>query len=454
MKNIFKRAVAMLLFAVMILTILPPELGTVFAASDVTSSETTYNLLTEADHNYNFQNSLWYNASKPKNWTEFASRSWASHELVKEASGDSALKHKIVSGGENATGTNAVNALYSEAINVESYVGKNLVVNMDAKIVSGTPGLQVFVFFYTNTSKPTAIASSGVEGSGSFNLGSLVTNEWTTVSSSQLPKNQTVLVPDGAKYARIFLYFKSTNIGEICIDNVVLTSNENTQLTDSFEAGGVRSGLPLGWTYATSASANTAENKYFEVVDLTSTTTPSALNGTHALKFTQAVADGIARGVFSPYIDVSSMESVSASVDLFGASTLQIYIMFYDENYNCPTDSEWRPWKIDDSPNGWNQVNFEVAVPTGAKYARLCLYKSTTAYYDGTTYIDRIALKETAAVDSSQVCPDVPEFVEYDWEIVETSHPRVYFNSDELDQIKAFTKSSTLNAMGYSGTKA
>ena len=286
MKNIFKRAVAMLLCAVMIFGILPSNLSTVFAASDVTSSEVTGNLLTEAKHNYNFENSLLYNASKPKGWTPFKTREWSSYELVQRAPGDSALKVTITDGGLNsgATGTNATYALYSEAIEVDRSVGKDLVVEVDAKIASGTPNLNVNVFFYTNDNKPTEMASSGVEGQGLFALTNLVTDEWGTISSSQLGKNQTVLVPAGAKYARIFLYFSCKNVGEIHIDNVVL--------------------------------------------------------------------------------------------------------------------------------------------------------------------------KDPDGVDSSWTCPDVPEFVEYDWEIVETSHPRVYFNSDELDQIKKFTGSSTLNAVGYSGSKA
>ncbi|MBE6947195.1 MAG: DUF4962 domain-containing protein [Ruminococcaceae bacterium] len=732
MKKLLKRYVAMLLFAVMIFGILPIQPGTVFAANEVTPTEATSNLMTEAEHNYNFQVPLSSDPTKPMGWTEFYKRNWSSYEIVQRASGDAALKYTVTNEGllSGATGTNGINAIYSEPISVESYVGQSLMVNADAKIVSGTPGLQVFLCFFTNTDKPAAIASSGVSIVGSFNLGKMATKEWSTVSSSQVNVGRTVAVPEGAKYARIFLYFSCKSVGEICVDNVVVknvcaddthtynegnvstaiykddvcetryykrcdkcdylpyltqvgvdgatvvgkfkhsltavphkaateteTGNvaywtcggcgkwfadadatvviedhndviigkryknlmedadpsfENTevgqdpaswtqfsdtknffevsdayastgskslklftdetsriptgiygpvisiadmeavslivdtygdstvsvylyfydaamqqlslgegvrdwfeivprdkwqtfyrkytvpegarylqvlfyktnrvhgsvyfddliikefeksdepekaaQLIDSFEEGSAPDGLPWGWTTVTEASKNTADMKYFEIVDLTSEDKPAgapeALNGTHALKFTQVAEDGLVRGIFSPYIDVSAMQAVLASVDIMGPSSLQIYIMFYDEDYNCPQNTDWRPWTIDESFDEWGQMNFEVAVPQGAKYAQLCLYKASRSYYDGVIYIDRIVLKETKLMDSSQVLPEIPEYVDYEWTILETEHPRLYFNAEELRRIKRTTTNDTLNSMGYTGSSA
>ena len=732
MKKRFTRAVAMLLLLVMVVGFLPSNLSLAFPAKAATPSEATQNLLNAADYNYNFQTPSTSDATKPAKWTEFyaGKRDWFSYSLVPRATGDSALKVSIDDKGlqSGAAGTNSINALYSEPINVENYVGKNLMVNIDAMSASTTPGLQIFLCFYTNTDTPAAINSGDNLTRGDFNLSGFVSESWSTASTSQRDKDRTVIVPTGAKYARVFLYFSCKVVQEICIDNVVVkavcaddahtytkdnvstavyrdtacetryykrcdncdfipylpevgveagtsvgrfshtlpavahkaatataTGNiaywtcgacskwfrdskanveitdqsdviiakrysnlmanadysfENTAvgedpaswtqfadtngfyevsdqqasmgskslkmvtdetsriptgiygpvvpiadiktmsllvdvygdssiniylyfydgnmnqlslgdgvkdwfevntedkwqvayrkynvpadacyaqvlfyksnrtygtvyldnlvikefqaddepekanlLTDSFENGAAPDGLPKGWTYVNDASRNTADKKFFEIVELTGSNgdVPAAKDGTHALKFTQVAADDTVRGAFSPYIDVSGMQGVLASLDIYGASTLQIYVMFYDEDYNCPENTDWRPWAVDDAPNEWGQLNFEAAVPKGAKYARLCIYKSKRPIYDGTTYIDKIVLKETTVVDSSQVQPDVPEYVEYEWQIVESEHPRVYFDAKELRRLKKSTKSDTLNSMGYTGASA
>ena len=224
MKKRFTRAVAMLLLLVMVVGFLPSDLGLVFPAKAATPSEATQNLLTEATHNYNFQTPSTTDATKPMGWTVFYNRNWSAYSLAQRASGDSALKIAITEEGiaSGATGTLSINAIYSEAINVENYVGKNLMLNVDTKVMSGAPGLQVFLCFFTNADKPTAINSGDNLIRGDINLNSQTGSDWTTASSTQTEKSKTVVVPSGAKYARIFLYHSCKYTGEILVDNVTL----------------------------------------------------------------------------------------------------------------------------------------------------------------------------------------------------------------------------------------
>ena len=729
MKNIFKRTVAMLLLLVMVLGILPSDLSMAFAATTATPTEATQNLLTSSGHNSDFQTSKDGDPSKPANWTEFyTNRNWSSYTLIQRATGDLALKYTVTSDGidSGASGTLATNALYSEPIDVQSYVGKNLMLNVDTKIASGTPGLQFFLCFYTNTDKPTAIESVGVTGRGAFNMNSLITDEWATASTSQLSRDRTFVVPEGAKYARVFMYFNCKNVGEIYIDNVVLkavcaddahtytkgnvsnaiyrntlcetryykrcdncdfipylptvgveagtavgryahaltavphkaaTANatgniaywvcgncskwfeddkalveikdhddviiakrfqnlladydpsfENTAVgedpagwtpalagsenyyevtdkyatkgskslklfidetapnskglfspvipiadikalsvmadvrgdaeatiwvyfydasmneipfskdvvqwfaanaqdkwetvfrkytvpenaryvklllykpkttegtvyidnvilkeydkadepamayayTDSFEDGAAANGLPKGWT-----SVNSYLGGYTEIADYATTDKPANapatnVDGTHVLKFSHETDSGVVRGLYSPYIDVSAMSAVTASALIFGEGALAVHILFYDENYHKPDGSDWQIFTTDEYLDDWGQIEFNANVPAGAKYARLCLYKSTGIHFAGTTYIDKVELKESA-IGKNQVQPDVPEYVEYDWEIIETEHPRVYFNERELRRIKKATRNENINSMGYTGASA
>ena len=190
MKNIFKRAVAMLLLMVMVLGILPSDLSMAFAATTATPTEATQNLLADSTYNADFQTAKGDDPTKPLGWTAVYQRDWAVYELTPRATGNTALKITVMQ-NSGASGTLGINGFYSEAINVESLVGKTLMVNADARIASGTPGLNINVYFYTDTGKPTSIAGSSGLSSGSFNMASLISDEWTTVSTSQLAINST-----------------------------------------------------------------------------------------------------------------------------------------------------------------------------------------------------------------------------------------------------------------------
>lgn len=727
----FKRAVAMLLLAVMVIGFLPAIPSTVAAKQYATPTEAVPNLLTAADHNFNFQTPSQSDNTKPMGWTEVSAKNWASFELVQRADGDSALKYSVTNEGQSSGG----HAIFSEPIDVQEYVGKYLILNMDVKGSAAGIQLQAYIYFYADTNVPTGTGNGdGITGSGSFNVDSLVTTDWKSVGMCMLNYKGDLkfTVPSGAKYARIFLYKTYRGYGDLYIDNVALkpicdfddhtydlgnastlvysestcqklyykrcdncdyfryvpnigekygtvegqpshtltkvpakaatettpgnieywvcngcgkyfadskgdseivnkdsvilgkrytnllesydfsfektevgadpaewktydsgdkyhevTDKEKqlgtkslmlftdetckspkgiyspyytiasymkslsaifyikgdsdaymymyfydankqkidnvegeptnitaapmggwteiyggwtvpegavygrvmfykphsepgtvyidnitvkeaqdtdapqvpTELYENFENGFAKNGLPYGWSFYSEATRPTDTMKYAEIIDIANAKLPSGVSATapdgkHVLRFYQPGTDGKIRGMYTPYIDVSKMDAVALSMDFVGEGAVQAYVMFSDANYNCPEGSTHRIWTYDEFFNDWGQMNLEVSVPDDAHYARILIVKSYNAPYPGTAYIDKVSLKETEALANVEDAPPAPEIEEYDWQIVETEHPRVFFNADELRRLKKWSSNDSLTSMGYSGAQA
>ena len=719
-----KRIIAILLVAVSLVGYLPAITGTA-AKQYPTPSEGAANLLTAYDHNFNFEVAEAEGSTAPKGWHELAAKDWASFELVERSAGNKALKYSATAGGSGS------HFIYSEPINVESLVGKKLIMNLDIKGSTDKPQIQAYVYFYADTTTPTSFGSgAGIDGSGTFNAGSLGTVEWQTVSQCMQYTPNPILVPEGAKYARVFfnkvasgvgdvyidnvtlkpicdahtynkgnastlvyeetscqtryykrcdncdyfryvpnvgveygtvwgapdhdlkaipaktatettpgniaywvcndcdryfadangaseitnkdsvilgkrytnllepynysfedtavgadpadwatydsgdkyhevtdkeaqhgtkslklftdetakspkgiytpyytiasymkkmsvllyingdsdayiyMYFYDANkqrianvegeplqyratpmngwtlaygtysvpegavygrvmvykphteMGTVYIDNIVVKEYQNTdgpqtptELHEDFENGSAKNGLPWGWSFYNEATNPSNGTYYAEIIDVADAKLPAsaskeAPDGKHVLKFYQPGTDEKLRGIYSPYIDVSDMDAVALTMDFVGEGAVQAYIMFSDENYKCKEDSDHRPWVMDDYFSDWGQMNFEVSVPKDAKYARVLIVKSYRAPYPGEVYIDKVILKEIPALDNAEQAPPAPEIIEYDWQIKETEHPRVYFTATELRRLKKWARNESLTSMGYSGKDA
>jgi len=253
-------------------------------------------------------------------------------------------------------------------------------------------------------------------------------------------------------------------------EHKVVTANAtSTNLLEtynaSYEEGSTGYDMPVDWR-AYSGAGNTADITYFETVDVTATGNPTgtpttATDGTHVLKFTQPSTATSVRGLVSTRVDVSQFDAVWAGMDIYGSSDVQMYIMFYNAQNQCPSYNAndpathgWRCLVKGSSPNGWTQLCLEAAVPDGAVTAEVMIYKSYTNNFPGTIYVDRVILTETELTDTSYAYPEVPTEINYNWTIVESGHPRVYFDAEELLEIKAFAADTNMTTMGYSGNAA
>jgi hypothetical protein len=158
-------------------------------------------------------------------------------------------------------------------------------------------------------------------------------------------------------------------------------------------------------------------------------------------------------GLYSPYIDVSGMEAVTGGVEMYGPTATQIYIFFYDENYKTKSTGDWKPWSMNECLDGWGTLELSAAVPSGAKYARLMICKSYKSPYNGVTYLEGAYLKKTTLAEAAMM-PMPGDLVEYDWQIVEENHPRLYFDKVGLRRVKRFAADEDVSSMGYSGESA
>jgi len=230
------------------------------------------------------------------------------------------------------------------------------------------------------------------------------------------------------------------------------SENVLSELNFSFEAGTASNGLPKNWV-----NYNNSQ-KYCEVLDATDSKLPegapaTASDGRYYLKFTMPESteenpQTDVRGLRTQEINVSDMDALWVGMDTCGDSVVQLYIKFLTADKKAINV----PAHIDIQPTAnWTQSYIEVNVPEDAVWAYCLIYKSYRGTHVGTSYIDRVIFTETTALPDSTGFPEVPEEVNYNWQIIETEHPRVYFNKTELAEIKKFANSSVVTSMGYSG---
>ena len=272
-------------------------------------------------------------------------------------------------------------------------------------------------------------------------------------------------IPEGAKYGRILLYRSHADQGELYYDNVIVKKAEHDdgparpkEINDSFEDGCDSKGLPWGWSEFSNDQKNNAY-RAFKTYDTTKDTLPEGApkpaDGNSMVAFTQIADESITRGMWSPYIDVSGMKALWGSVEVYGTSTVQVYIKFYDEAFQNRSEDGWSPYYPGEADAGeWTSIGLEASVPEGARYARLLVMKSYTEYFLGTSYLDMAVLREAELNLDANTVPPIPEYVEYDWTIKESGHPRVFFNEAELRRIKKFAASDKPTSMGYTGAEA
>ncbi|MBE6934788.1 MAG: DUF4962 domain-containing protein [Ruminococcaceae bacterium] len=350
---------------------------------------------------------------------------------------------------------------YALKLNTE---GAKSPIGLRSQMVNITGMSAVSVSFYVHGDSPMLMYVYFYDAG--MNQLSPVNGELTWMSGT--PMNQWTksygkfTAPEGAVYARLMAYKSNeSQAGISYVDEIILKEYQKgdeppmpTEINESFEEEPSKNGLPWGWSFYTQET-----NGNVEVLDVTNKDNPAgtpttAPDGNHIFRFTQVEQDpevGKLRGFYTNYIDVSNMKAVAATVDMTGLGATQIYIWFADEAYNSPENSTWRAWGMDEYANDWGQYFYETSVPEGAKYARLLIVKSYNAPYHGTVYLDKVTLKETELTVKEPVYPPVPEEKHYDYQILESDHPRVYFNDAELRRMKKWTQNDSLTSFGYSG---
>ena len=213
---------------------------------------------------------------------------------------------------------------------------------------------------------------------------------WTTYT-------MTSTVPAGAVKMHVGVS-KGTVAGDYCFDNFVVERSVamtmtgldnltyNTYVYDSlnidFEDGATRTSLQNdGWSYGSQASGNATAEARVSVETVDNTAAFRADNRT----------TGSVLAVFTPAIDVSGMDKVLASVDVYSSVDEQCYVVFVKaDGTSFGTTRITSPAVL----NAWGTHTCTIDVPAEAVYARIALWKpaGTNGVRQVVTYYDNIRL--------------------------------------------------------------
>lgn len=230
----------------------------------------------------------------------------------------------------------------------------------------------------------------------------------------------TAAAPQQAVRATLLLYQSVGNVGIAYFDDAAfsLVDSESLPFNRSFEM--VENGKPMGWTPLSAA------------VDFRSETT-TVLDSTYSVKMVDPSSD-FGPGLRSGPIPVTPDELYRASVHSYNESgTSQIYMEFWDATNN----------RIDVkiASNGnvgeWYKLMLDAYAPLDASYATILLYQHKTNI--GVAYFDDAAFERMP-----------PEPVR-EFPLQVNGHPRQYFTSEDLPELRARANDNESAPFGATG---
>ena len=272
--------------------------------------------------------------------------------------------------------------------------------------VSGISTLRISVNYLTT--KGARVGVQFLNASGTVIAGSAkwwaadatTDTEWGTFT-------QTHAVYDGAVYAQIYLQQLKDNTGDTYFDNIVVEPavslwcydgisratyvydalNVNFENDENYTSLGAD-----GWVFGSLAtSARTAVEQEGTTTNHVLKCDNSAVSGTYAL--------------YTPAIDVSGKNQVTASMNILSNVNTVYYLYFYKaDGTQLAAPSGVNPQaalsRVAAWSNGakdqWHTVAITLDVPSDAAYARIMLYRANST--QGLAYYDNIQLNDAGAV--------------------------------------------------------
>lgn len=226
-----------------------------------------------------------------------------------------------------------------------------------------------------------------------------------------------------------FENFKFVYVEPLDLENMI------TQIQNpSFETAPEGTNLFPGWNTAAPESS-------FSISD------EQASDGKFSLKVVDEETDA-GCNITSSRIEVVPNASYVATVDVYGDATAQIYIRFLNK-YGVVLSSGSATATKDDG--FWYTLKAQTTAPADAAYAVILL--ATTRKTTGRVYFDNITVEMTIS-DSTEGGSTPSVVPEGGWKLVETEHPRLYFTSSTLEDVKAFANDKNENIFGYSGNES
>lgn len=143
---------------------------------------------------------------------------------------------------------------------------------------------------------------------------------------------------------------------------------------------------------------------------------------------------------------------------LKGTTAIKMYVRFYDENGSQIAEFI----KVGASePDAWKKMVMLLVAPEGAKTVKITIATgSSSKGYD--LYLDNVTFSKEGDKyfpsmledETGEISMPTPN-TRPNWGTLQaTSHPRLYFNADELETIKKFAQNSSFTSYGFSGKSA
>ena len=141
--------------------------------------------------------------------------------------------------------------------------------------------------------------------------------------------------------------------------------------------------------------------------------------------------------VGSPQLELEHGIYYRVSVDVYNLTgNGSVFIQFYNSQGE-QTDSVSSTATV---TGKWTTVNFSVAMPESAAYAVILLYSGMANR--GETCFDRVLVYPEPGDEGQDI---------YDFDLLTTGHPRLYFTEEELTALREFAADSEASVAGYSG---
>lgn len=244
-----------------------------------------------------------------------------------------------------------------------------------------------------------------------------------------------------ADMVRITISLDASAVGSFGFDNFRFVRVEPLDLENmvteiqnpSFEVTPSDNDFLPGWS-------TQSEAKYFTITD------EQASDGKYSLKITDDMEDA-GNNITSSRIEVIPNASYVATVDVYGDANAQLYIRFLNKYGVTLSNGSASAQKED---GYWYTLKAQTTAPADAVYAVIVL--ATTKQSTGRVYFDNVTITVTQS-NSSEGGSTPDEAPTAGWNIVESGHPRLYFTSETLKDVKAFASDKSINLFGYSGAE-
>lgn len=267
-------------------------------------------------------------------------------------------------------------------------------------------------------------------------------NEWTSVVVSG------AVIPENVTYVRVALVSvkdKEKNVTDVYIDDVVFFKG-----VARLEVNGSNGVLPNA-NFEILAEDGTFENwsrvnnKVATVIDAKKDPA-NVFDGRYALKLTVPEDMKGSHGVQSKPFPVEEGKTYKLSLYIkdgagYGHQGWDSYISYYDNN----KERIGVKWVTSGATGEWNYIEISGTAPEGTIYAQVQLVSGAAK---GTAYFDKLKFEE---IETPENNPLDPVYLDIDWEIADDRHPRLFFDTEGLEDIKLFTNSHANTAYGYRG---